>query len=592
MRIPSGARALIFLTFAVLLPAQQAKPPAWVTRSNENTRILLEIIAKYAPENAGSLGVSGLDDQVSIPDIGQSERYREDVASARKTLESRLAAETDPLVKQDLQILLQSCDDQIRESQTNDKFLLPYENVPARVFFGIHSLLDDQVPADRRSAAVVRLKKYTGITPGFQPTTLLAEKLYRERATNPALLGPAKAEVEKDLGEMHEYSTGVGLLLEKFKMTDYAPAYAKLRDQLTEYEQFVRSEVLPKARTDFRLPPEMYRVNLDGVGVDYPVEELTGLAHSGFHEIQSQMQTLAATVAQEHHLPSSDYREVVRFLKKQQLAADETLPVYHQTLSDIEAVIRREHIITLPDRPAIVRIASAAETAQQPAPHMRPPQLLNNTGQRGEFVLPAGTTGANGKALKYDDFTFKAATWTLTAHEARPGHELQFDTMVERGVSQARAIFAENSVNVEGWGLYSEWIMYPYMPDDAKLISLQLRLLRAARAYLDPELQQGKVTPAQAMQVLQNDVVLSEAFATEEVDRFTFRSPGQAVSYFDGYLRMRALRADTEKALGGNFNQLKFHDFILDQGMLPPRLLRKAVMEKFVPGNQKPNGGV
>jgi uncharacterized protein (DUF885 family) len=214
---------------------------------------------------------------------------------------------------------------------------------------------------------------------------------------------------------------------------------------------------------------------------------------------------------------------------------------------------------------------------------MRPPPLLNNHGERGQFVLPGGTTGANGKQLKYDDFTFAAAAWTLTAHEARPGHELQFDTMVERGVSEARAIFAFNSTNAEGWGLYSEWMMYPYMPDDAKLISLQLRLLRAARAFLDPELQMGKVTPAQAMQILQNDVVLSEAFATEEVDRFTFRSPGQAVSYYDGYLRMRQLRADTEKAMGSKFNVQRFHDFILDQGLLPPALLRKAVTEAFVP---------
>jgi uncharacterized protein (DUF885 family) len=295
------------------------------------------------------------------------------------------------------------------------------------------------------------------------------------------------------------------------------------------------------------------------------------------------MQPLAVKVAKEHNFPSTDYRDVVRALKKDQLTADSTMPVYHKTLSDIEAIIKREHLVTLPDRPAIVRIASAAETAEQPAPHMRPPPLLNNHGERGQFVLPGGTTGANGKQLKYDDFTFAAAAWTLTAHEARPGHELQFDTMVERGVSEARAIFAFNSTNAEGWGLYSEWMMYPYMPDDAKLISLQLRLLRAARAFLDPELQMGKVTPAQAMQILQNDVVLSEAFATEEVDRFTFRSPGQAVSYYDGYLRMRQLRADTEKAMGSKFNVQRFHDFILDQGLLPPTLLRKAVTEAFVP---------
>jgi hypothetical protein len=70
--------------------------------------------------------------------------------------------------------------------------------------------------------------------------------------------------------------------------------------------------------------------------------------------------------------------------------------------------------------------------------------------------------------------------------------------MIERGVSLARALFAFNNTNFEGSGLYSEWFMLPYMPDDGKLISLQLRILRAARAFLYPELQQGKVTPAQA----------------------------------------------------------------------------------------------
>jgi uncharacterized protein (DUF885 family) len=213
---------------------------------------------------------------------------------------------------------------------------------------------------------------------------------------------------------------------------------------------------------------------------------------------------------------------------------------------------------------------------------MQPPRLLNNHGEQGQFILPAGTTGANGKPLKYDDFTFSAASWTLTAHEARPGHELQFAAMVEHGVSDARAIFAFNSTNVEGWGLYSEWFMLPYMPDAGKLISLQLRLLRAARAFLDPELQEGKVTPQQASGLLENDVVVSEAFATEEVDRFTFRMPGQAVSYFDGYTRLREIRSEAEKALGPKFNVQRFHDFILSQGLLPPDLLRKAVMAGLV----------
>ena len=60
--------------------------------------------------------------------------------------------------------------------------------------------------------------------------------------------------------------------------------------------------------------------------------------------------------------------------------------------------------------------------------------------------------------------------------------------MVEAGLSLARGLFAFNSVNTEGWGLYSEAVMLPYMPLDGQLISLQARLHRAARAFLDPEL--------------------------------------------------------------------------------------------------------
>jgi uncharacterized protein (DUF885 family) len=47
-----------------------------------------------------------------------------------------------------------------------------------------------------------------------------------------------------------------------------------------------------------------------------------------------------------------------------------------------------------------------------------------------------------------------------------------------------------------------------------------------------------------------------------------------------------ALRKQTESALGGKFNQHKFHDFILDQGLLPPDLMDKAVREEFVPAQK------
>jgi len=230
-----------------------------------------------------------------------------------------------------------------------------------------------------------------------------------------------------------------------------------------------------------------------------------------------------------------------------------------------------------------IRLASEAESARVPAPNMSPPRLIGNTGEMGEFVLPLRVPAEAGEeSIGFDDFTFDAAGWTLTAHEGRPGHEMQFAAMIEHGVSQARVLYAFNSVNVEGWALYAEAEMKPYEPLEGQLIALQHRLLRAARALLDPGLQLGEISRDEAFRVLEGDVVLSHAMALQEVERYTFWAPGQAPSYFCGYQHLMELRTDVERQLGERFDRRAYHDFLLAQGLLPPSLLRKAVLENFV----------
>jgi hypothetical protein len=571
-------------SFAFLLvPALAfAQPAGWVARSNEHARILLNVQAQFNPEAAGSIGVEGMDTRILDLRARRAERVREATQKAVEQLKQRLATDKDPRVRQDLQILIQSAERSLRAYDARQKLLLPYFNLTETIFGGIRSLLDDQVAPERRQAALVRLRRYTGLEGGDPPLAVLAEERIRERLKDPNLLGPPKDEVERSLSSANFFIAGIKQLFDKYKITGYEEAFEKLNEQLGDYHEFVTTEVLPKARTDFRLPPEIYLISLEEYGVDLPPADLAKQAHAAFDEIQKEMETISNKIAADRKLPSSNYREVIRELKKQQLVGDEILTHYLVRLWDIEEIVKRQNLVTLPTRPARIRIASEAESAAIPAPHMRPPRLVGNKGERGEFVLPLNVPSATGEMKKFDDFTFEAASWTLTAHEARPGHEMQFAAMVEKGVSIARAVFAFNSTNVEGWGLYSEFIVKPFMPLEGQLISLQHRLMRAARAYLDPELQLGKIQPADALRVLKEDVVLSDAMANQEVERYTFRSPGQATSYFYGYTKLTELRSDAEKAMGRKFEARPFHDFVLAQGLLPPRLLRKAVMEEFV----------
>ena len=571
--------ALLYLP----LTAQEA-PADWIAASNKYTNLLLAVEMKHTPELGSNEGLSQFDNEVSQPTLADEDQERQETEAVVSTFKSAVGQQKQKEVAQDLQIMIRTVELQFRELDFARAHKVDFLNASQTVFRGLRVLLDEQTPSERRPAAVVRIRKYAGMEPGYKPLADILKQRVMEQMAKPGVVYPARTEIETELGRNPNYMEGIAALLQKYKLTGWQEPYNKLKAQLTEYDAWTKANVLPKARADFRLPPEEYALNLEDYGIDIPPAQVAAMAHQMFGELQAERKPIAEQIAKQRHLPSSDYRDVIRELKKQQLVGDAILPFYQERLKQIEKIIVDKQIVSLPDRPARIRIATAAETAQQPAPHMVPPPFLHNTGQKGEFVLPLNIPAAPGQASaeKYDDFTFDAAAWTLTAHEARPGHELQFDSMLEHGVSLARIRYAFNSTNVEGWGLYSEYLIRPYMPLEGQLISLDYRLLRAARAFLDPELQSGKIQPADAFRVLEQDVVQSHAFAQQEVERYTYRAPGQANSYFYGYTKLIALRKDVEAALGPKFNQKKFHDFILAQGLLPPDLMRQAVMEDFV----------
>ena len=560
-------------------PAAKASPSRdWIPRSNENAQVLLDVAIRFAPEFAARTGLEGIDERISDFTPGHRERQRQALREAISALERRRALERDENVGEDLDLLIDAAQRQLKGSELQEKLEVPYLNVPRLVFGSVRGLLDAQVAPQRRPAALERVRKYAGMEQGYQPPVELAQAETRD-GFRKGLLPPSRIEVENDLDTGQVLIDGIDKLFADYRIAGSEQPVTTLHRQLEDYLAFVRSDVLPKSREDFRLPRELYEFQLRQVGVDIPGEELAQRAHRGFEQIQAEMQKISARVAQQRGLASGDYRTVIKDLKKKQIPDDQVLEFYKKRLARIEEIIRDNRLVTLPSRPARIRLGTPSENAQQPAPHMSPPRLIGNTGEQGEFVLPLSLPGK--VEQKYDDFNYDAAAWTLTAHEARPGHELQFASMVERGVSLARAIFAFNSVNVEGWGLYAEAITLPYMPDEGKLISLQLRLQRAARAFIDPELQMGKWTPDSARQFLVKEVGLSPAFATSEVDRYTFRAPAQATAYYYGYLRLLEVREAAERQLGSRFVPLTFHDAILAQGLLPPDLMKRAVLAQL-----------
>ncbi|NOR35505.1 MAG: DUF885 family protein [Woeseiaceae bacterium] len=577
-------RAVSIATALCLLAGfAQADDRTWVEKSNEHAQLVLGAFAELAPEGAGSMGVDGLDENITDLSPGFQDRATETIERILAELEARLADETDLKVRQDLGILIKSAKDTLYTQELEDKYMLPYMNVSQSIFGGLRGLIDPQVSRDRYPAAVVRMEKYAGLVGGYEPFTELAKQMSMEKFGDDSLVGPYRDEVEQDLERAETFVTGIEELLAGTDLQGWEGTYETLAGQMRDYNDWVRAEILPRTRDDYRIPAVMYQDALKNWGVEATPEALIEQATKGYMDIRNEMEALAPLVAKKFDYRTNDYREVIALLKKNGgIDGDKLLDHYHAVLRDIEEIIIREKLVSLPDRDAGIRIASAAETARQPAPHLQPPRLIGNTGEYPFFVIPLMEQNEDGSWPQTDD-TYEAGAWTLTAHEARPGHEMQFSSIVESGVSITRAVFAFNSANVEGWGLYAEAIVRPYLPIEGQLISLQYRLMRAARMYLDPMLNLGLITPEEAKRLIMEDIGIGESWAQNEVERYTYRMPGQATAYYYGYNKMQALRAQVELKLQGAFDQQAFHDFVLDQGMLPPDILKAAVMDEFVP---------
>jgi hypothetical protein len=378
-----------FLAVAMLcLPVCAQAPADWIAASNKYTNLLLAVEMKHTPELGSNEGLSQFDTEVSQPTLADEDQERQETEAVVHNFQERgraTEAEGSGAGPPDHDPHSGAA---IPELDFARAHKVDFLNASQTVFRGLRVLLDEQTPAERRPAAVVRIRKYAGMEPGYKPLADILKQRVMEQMAKPGVVYPARTEIETELGRNPNYMEGIAALLQKYKLTGWQEPYNKLKAQLTEYDAWTKANVLPKARADFRLPPEEYALNLEDYGIDIPPAQVAAMAHQMFGELQAEMKPIAEQIAKQRHLPSSDYRDVIRELKKQQLVGDTILPFYQERLKQIERIIVDKQIVTLPDRPARIRIATAAETAQQPAPHMVPPPFLHNTGQKGEFVLP------------------------------------------------------------------------------------------------------------------------------------------------------------------------------------------------------------
>jgi uncharacterized protein (DUF885 family) len=167
----------------------------------------------------------------------------------------------------------------------------------------------------------------------------------------------------------------------------------------------------------------------------------------------------------------------------------------------------------------------------------------------------------------------------LSVHEAMPGHHLQLAIQQELGDMPNFRRYSGFTAFVEGWGLYSESLGYDlglYEDPYSRFGALTYDMWRAVRLVVDTGIHYKGWTRQQAIDFFKDNAAKTEHDIVNEIDRYIVM-PGQALAYKIGQLKILALRAQAEAALGDDFDVREFHDVLLGGGALPLDILQQRM---------------
>ena len=167
----------------------------------------------------------------------------------------------------------------------------------------------------------------------------------------------------------------------------------------------------------------------------------------------------------------------------------------------------------------------------------------------------------------------------LFLHEAIPGHHFQISLQQENESLPDFRKFNWFGAYGEGWALYTESLgkeLGLYQDPYQYFGMLGNEMHRAVRLVVDTGLHSKGWTREQAIKYSLANEAESEASIIPEIERY-MAIPGQALSYKIGQLKIIELRKKAEAKMGAKFDIKKFHEKVLESGVMPLALLEKKI---------------
>jgi hypothetical protein len=350
---------------------------------------------------------------------------------------------------------------------------------------------------------------------------------------------------------------------------------------LRDYETYLKTDLLPRSKGDFRIGAENYRKKLlYEEDVDIPLDRLLNIGYADLRENQLRLAEVGREID-----PGKKPQQIADRLAADHPAPERLLQVFRDTLSNLISFIQAHHIISIPStvRPILEEtppFMRALTTASMDTPG---PYETKATEAYFNVTLPEPSWPR--ERTREFMTAFNWGTIESTAiHEAYPGHYVQL-LWFHQVHSKVRKLTQSNS-NVEGWAHYTEQMMLDegYGNHDPKMRFGQLidALLRDCRYIVGIEMHTGKMTYEQGVQFFMKNAFMSHDYAERETKRGT--SDPTYLVYTLGKLQILKLREDYRRKVGTAFNLERFHTEFVKQGGIPISIIRRTML-----GNDSPS---
>ncbi len=259
------------------------------------------------------------------------------------------------------------------------------------------------------------------------------------------------------------------------------------------------------------------------------------------------------------------------------LSREEAWAYFESELERVRALVESANLVTILEGELKLCQTPAYLEALIPGAHYLEPAVFAGEKIGRFFLPPLAQEWTPQVQRRYAWRQSRGGFANLVAHEAWPGHHLQF----LHAAHHHRPLHSvcDNDVMLEGWALYCEGLMerhglHAVSPFRPRLEALRLRIVRV---LVDIGLHTGGMTMVQAESFMGKELgAEGSSWVRSEIRRYALE-PGQAMSYWVGATMIEELRQELEVCPE---KERDFHDQLLSYGAVPLPLICRRLKRR------------